>query len=61
MKLRFRITFKASTETVAVVEGRESGIDAADLTVADVHEGVINAEQFLERLTGLRVHIEQVE
>lgn len=59
MKLQYRVTFKQGTKTVAVVTGRED-VDAGALSVADVVEGVQEAEAFLERLTGLRVHIEQV-
>jgi hypothetical protein len=57
MKLAFRITFKKGPKVVAVVEG--DGKDAGELTVAEVTDKVIETEQFLERLTGLRVHIEQ--
>lgn len=57
MKVKFSITFKNGTRTVAVVEGREGGQDAADLSLGDVAENVSKTEQFLERLTGLRVHI----
>lgn len=59
MKLRFNITFKSGQKVVAVVEGK-TDVEAANLTVADVHERTIETEQFLEKLTGLRVHIEQV-
>lgn len=59
MKLQFNVTFKRGTKTVAVVEGQRV-IDAANLTIAEVVENVTEAEAFLEKLTGLRVHIEQV-
>ena len=59
MKLQFKITFKNGTKTVSEVLGREDVGAAERLTVGDVIEGVITAEQFLEKLTGLRVHIEQ--
>lgn len=58
MKLQFKITFKQGTKTVAEVTGRE-GLGET-LTVGDVVERVTETEQFLEKLTGLRVHIEQV-
>lgn len=58
MKLAFKITFKKGMKTVAVVEGDAK--EAADLTVGDVTELVLQTEQFLEKLTGHRVHIEQV-
>ena len=57
-ELRFNITFKRGANTVAVIEGQRA-IQLEDLTVADVTEEVLRAEQFLEKLTGLRVHIEQ--
>ena len=58
MKVQFSITFKQGTRTVATVHGREGGVDAANLSVGDVVENVLKTEQFLERLTGLRVHID---
>ena len=60
MKLQFKLTFKHGTKTVAEVLGLQDRIDAGGLTVEDVVENVVKTEQFLERLTGLRVHIEQV-
>lgn len=60
MKLQFKVTFKLGTKTIAEIHGREDVVDAGTLTVADVTENVIRTEQFLERLTGLRVHIEQI-
>lgn len=59
MKVQFKVTFKAGTKTVAEVLGREQ-TEAGTLTIEDVVTGVLNTEKFLERLTGLRVHIEQV-
>lgn len=61
MKLQFKVTFKSGTKTIAEVAGREDIIDARNLTVEDVVEKVVETEQFLEKLTGLRVHIEQVQ
>ena len=60
MKLQFKLTFKQGTKTVAEVTGLENRIEAANLTIEDVTENVIKTEQFIERLTGLRLHIEQV-
>lgn len=60
MRVRYKITVKNGTKTVATIEGREGGVDASTLTVGDVVEGVQEAEAFLERLTGLRFHIDQV-
>ena len=58
MKLAFMITFKRSTRIVAEVEGYAKNLDA--LTVEDITSKVPETEQFLEKLTGLRVHIESV-
>ena len=58
MTLAFKITFKKGTKVVAEVMG--DGKDAGDLTIAEVTEKVTETEAFLEKLTGLRVHIEQV-
>jgi hypothetical protein len=60
MKLQFKLTFKQGTKTVAEVIGLPDRISAGSLTVEDVTEGVVKTEQFVERLTGLRLHIEQV-
>ena len=60
MKLQYRLTFKQGTKTVAEVTGLADRIDAASLTVEDVVERVTETEQFVEKLTGLRLHIEQV-
>jgi hypothetical protein len=60
MKLQFKLTFKAGTKTVAEVLGREDVVDASNLTIEEVVEKVQATEQFIEKLTGLRVHIEQV-
>ncbi|MCR4300854.1 MAG: hypothetical protein NUV51_04525 [Sulfuricaulis sp.] len=56
MDLKFKITFKLGHEVIAVVEGQERQMDA--FQVGDVVERVTETEQYLERLTGLRVHIE---
>ena len=58
MDLKFKITFKRGPETVAEVVGYEKSSD--HLTLGEM-EKVIPTEQFLEKLTGLRVHIEQVQ
>ena len=60
MKLQFKLTFKQGTKTVAEVLGRESHDPASTITIGEAVEKVTETEQFLERLTGLRVHIEQV-
>ncbi len=56
--MKFKLTFKYGPIEVAKVIGvREHSTDR--LSLKDVTDGVIEAEQFLEKLTGLRVHIEQ--
>jgi hypothetical protein len=54
--MKFRIIFKRGINTVAQVVGGEISKDL--LSMADL-ERVIETEQYLERLTGLRVHIEE--
>lgn len=60
MKLRFKVTFKRGQRTVAEVLGQDE-VDVTRLTVGEVVQQVTETEQFLEKLTGLRVHIEQVQ
>lgn len=59
-ELRFNVTFKSKNgKLVAEVEGTKPiGMD--QLTVAEVTEKIAETEQFLEKLTGLKVNIEQV-
>jgi len=52
--MRFKIRIKKGLETVAEVKG----ILESDVKVSEL-EKIIETEQFLERLTGLRVHIEE--
>lgn len=59
MKLQYRITVKNGTKTVADITGKE-GIAGEHITLAEVYEGVVEAEELLEKLTGYRFHIEQV-
>ena len=58
MKLAFMVKFLRGTKTVAEIQGDTKG--GEDLTIAEVTEKVVETEQFLEKLTGHRVHIEQV-
>lgn len=59
MKLKFKITFKRGTKTIAEVTGLDE-VPVDRLTVGDMVERVTDTEQFLDKLTGLRCHIEQV-
>lgn len=59
MKIQFKVTYKNGAKVVSEVLGRECD-SAADMTLSAVTEKVIETEQFMEKLTGLRCHIEQV-
>lgn len=58
MKLKFQVKFLKQNAVVGSVEGAERALD--NFRVDDLGQRIIETEQFLERLTGLRVHIEQV-
>ena len=58
MILQFKITLKRGQKTVAEVEGFDVRDDLP--TVADVTAKIFETEQHIEKLTGLRCHIEQV-
>lgn len=53
--MRFEITVKNSHIQIAHIMGRD--VDAKHISVADI-EKVIEVEQYLERLTGHRFHIQ---
>lgn len=57
--MKFNVTFKLGTKVVATIEGVRE-LSGAQLTIAEVTEKIHETEAFLEKLTGLRVHIEQV-
>jgi hypothetical protein len=59
MELRYRLVFKSGTKVISTIEGQRD-VPAGDLTVAEVVEKVMETEQFIEKLTGYRLHIEQV-
>lgn len=56
MTLRFKMTFKRGPFVVAQFDGVKTN-HGTDITVDDMRQ-VIVVEQFLEKLLGLRVHIE---
>lgn len=61
MQLQFNVTFKRGTKTVTTIKGEPlPEVVANALTVGELVEQVHATEQFLEKLTGHRVHIEQV-
>ena len=56
MKLKFTITFLSGLTVVKKVEGIRE-VDGEDLTLRELSR-VPEIEAFLEKLTGLRVHID---
>jgi hypothetical protein len=60
MQLQFNLTFKRGPKTVATIEGQRT-VDAGQLTVAEMSEKIPEVEQFIEKLTGVRLHIEHTE
>lgn len=54
MKLIASITFKQSTKTVGEITGRPMD---PSMTIDEIGKIVIETEQALEKLTGLRAHI----
>jgi len=58
-KLQFSITFKKGNKSVAMIEGdRTIGLET--LTIEDVTQRIEETEDFLQKLTGFKVEIEQV-
>ena len=55
MNRKFRIVVKQGTKTVAEIEGREGVADK--ITIGELAEKTVETEAFLERITGLRFHI----
>jgi hypothetical protein len=61
VKFKFNVIFKKGSKVIAEVKGGEMPeIVTGMLTLQELTEKVIETEQFLEKLTGMRVHIEQV-
>lgn len=58
MKVRFEIVVKRGNRKIATIEGHPFEADAR--TLADAAQ-IIPTEQFLERLTGCRFHINAVQ
>jgi hypothetical protein len=58
VKLKFKIVFLQGEKEVAVAVGVKE-IEGSELTVGEM-EQVVPTEQLLEKLLGLRVHVEQV-
>ncbi len=61
MELQFKVTFKRGAKVVAEIPGMTlPPAVAGALTIGELVEKVRETEAFLEKLTGLRTHIEQV-
>ncbi len=58
-EIRFQIVVKEGVNTTATIQGRERVLTAETMTVGDAQR-IPEVEAFLERLTGLRFHIEQM-
>ncbi len=58
-KLRFRVVIKNGERQIANICGTDGPLTTGTMTVEDAQR-IPETEQFLERLTGLRFHIEQV-
>lgn len=56
MRLTFTLTFTQGTTVVATVVGTPRDVQA--VTILDVTERRAEVEQYLEKLTGLRCHIQ---
>lgn len=57
--MRFQIVVKRGNVTTSLITGLPDVVNTDTLTVADVQK-IPEVEAFLERLTGLRFHIEQL-
>ena len=56
---QFRLTFKKGPKVVAEIEGlEENAIDA--MPFGQVAQGILDFEHFAEKLTGLRLHVEEL-
>jgi hypothetical protein len=53
-RARFTLTFKRGVKVVAEVQGAD--VDLSAFTLGET-AGIIQTEQFIERITGLRLHI----
>lgn len=57
--LRFKLVFKRGPKVVAEVEGVRP-VAPSEITLAELQDKVIETEAFIEKMTGLRCHIEQI-
>jgi hypothetical protein len=58
--VRFTVTFKRGPQNVAEIQG-EKFLREEDFTMKDSVRTIPEIEQYLERLTGYRVHINMIE
>lgn len=59
MKIAFTVVLKKGDKTLASVEGRQ--MDGAHISLTDVSEKILECEAFIEKITGLRCHINPTE
>lgn len=57
---RFKLVFKSGPTVVAEVIGKEDYTGSDQIPVGELSKQVLETEAFVERLTGLRLHIEMV-
>jgi len=58
VELKFRLRFLKGTNVVGEIVGVDRKLE--HFRIDDLADKIIETEQYLERLTGIRVHIEQV-
>jgi len=58
MELKFKLTFKQGVQDVAVIIGVRD-VKGSEITLAEL-DRIPEVEAFIEKLTGLRLHIDQV-
>jgi hypothetical protein len=54
--VKVTLTFKQGPKTIAVVKGIE--VSSANRSDEDLYRDIITVERAVERLTGLRLHVE---
>jgi hypothetical protein len=57
--LKIKLTFKQGSKTIAVVKGIE--VPSKGTTDKELYDTIIAVERGVERLTGLRLHVEARE
>lgn len=57
--MKFNVTFKSGPSTIATVIGIHE-VERENLTLGELEQVATVIEPLLEKLTGLRVHVDQV-